>query len=546
MLATNLKSMSRCVLAALGVIGGLAIAGCGGSGGSGAGDAGNGKGGSQASFYTGWPLGGTPVRGGRVVIDGPEVPTTFIPSRDPQAINTVSQVYDELFELVPGKTAGAQPVVEPALASSWTVSPNHLTYTFHIRPGVHFSNGQPLTGEDVVFSLKQAVEPLSLAHSFTTAWKKISLTGPMTVQVQLSRPQLPLIETLDYYGFGIVCKKAYEQEGAKQYAQHPVGTGPFMVQSTAPGFTTINMVRNPHYWRSGEPYLNEVVFKQVESDNARILAVRSGAATIAQQIPYAQAASLRGTSGVKMLIGPVWGASYNSFNRAKPPYNEVNVRRALMYATPREQIIKSVYKGLGTPANTLWGRLKYWDPKVPLYPYDLTKAKELLKHSSVPNGFSVTLGVAAGESEGELFASILQSSWAQIGVHVTIQTLPSATLYANFFAGKYDFDVFSPEQGFDVYFNPDGIALYFDTTEPGFGPPASALFVKRLHEASTASNDATRAKLFAKLQYQGYWEEALFMPVVNLVSLNLVSESLRGFQELPSSTLRMEQVWLQK
>lgn len=499
-----------------------------------------------ASFFTGWPTGGTPVRGGTVVIDGPEAPSSFIPWADGPAIQPVSQLYDQLFELMPGKTPGSQPVVEPALASAWSVSPDHLTYTFHIRDGVHFSNGQPLTGEDVAFSLQQAEAPLSLTHTFTTAWKKVSLTGPMTVQLQLSRPQPPLIETLDDYAFGIVSKKAYQREGAKAFGLHPVGSGPFVLKSATPGFTTVDLARNPHYWRGGQPYLNEVIFKQVESDNARILAVRSGAATISQQIPYAQAASLRGLSEAKMLINPIWGASFNPINRGKSPFNEVDVRRALMYATPIQQIIRSVYKGLGTPANTLWGRLKYWDSKVPLYPYDLAKARELLKHSSVPNGFSMTIGVSAGESEGELLASILQSSWAQIGVHANIQTLSSTTLYANFFAGKYEFDVFPPEQGFDVFFNPDGIRLYFANPEPGFGPPASPAFLKGLEEATSAPSEATRAGLFAKLQYEGYWEEALFMPVVNLVSLNLVSNSLRGFQELPSSSLRMEQAWLQK
>ncbi len=519
----------------------LAAAGCGGS--TAVRDTGSG---SQPGFYTGWPAGGTPVRGGSVVIDAPEAPTTFMPSLDGPAIQPVSQVYDELFELMPGKSAGSQPVVQPALARSWSVSPDHLTYTFHIREGVRFSNGEPLTGEDVVFSLRLAAAPRSFAYPFTEDWKQVSLAGPMTVRLQLKRPQPPLIEMLDAYWSGVMSKKAYQREGAKAFWLHPVGSGPFMVKSATPGFTTIDLVRNPHYWRSGQPYLNEVVFKQVESDNARILAVRSGAATIAQQIPYPQAASLRSTPGVKMLINPVWGASFNPFNRAKAPLDEANVRRALLYATPREQIIKAVYKGLGTPANTLWGRLKYWDSKVPLYPYDLAKARALLKSSSVPGGFAITIDVSAGECEGELLASILQSSWARIGVHATIQTLPSTTLYANFFAGKYQFDVFPPEQGFDVYFNPDGIGLYFANTEPGFGPPASTRFVTQLHEATSSPSEAKRSELFAKLQYEGYWEEALFMPVVNLVSLNLVSESLRGFQELPSSSLRMEQAWLQK
>ena len=136
----------------------LAGAGCGGSGNS---SSSNGSGTTQASFYTGWPTGGTPVRGGSMTIVAPEAPTTFVPYAAGTEEQAVSQVYDELFELMPGKTASSQPEVKPALASSWSVSPNQLNYVFHIRPGVKFSNGEPLTGEDVVYSLDRQKLPIA-------------------------------------------------------------------------------------------------------------------------------------------------------------------------------------------------------------------------------------------------------------------------------------------------------------------------------------------------------------------------------------------------
>jgi peptide/nickel transport system substrate-binding protein len=275
--------------------------------------------------------------------------------------------------------------------------------------------------------------------------------------------------------------------------------------------------------------------------------VRSGSADVGAAIPYGQAASLKATTGVKMLVGPEWGASYNWFNRAKAPFNEVNVRRALMYATPREEIIKAVYKGLGEPANSPWGQLKYWDSKVPYYPYDLAKAKELLKDSSVPNGFNMVIEVTGGETEGELLASILQSSWARIGVHASIHSLSSASLTSNFFSGKYSFTVWPPQAGYSLVFDPDAaVQVYFATTEPGFGPPASAAFLAKAGKASLSESESERAALFSELQYDAYQKEALFMPVVNLVSLNLVSDSVRGFQVMPNTLIRMEQVWLQQ
>ena len=205
-----------------------------------------------------------------------------------------------------------------------------------------------------------------------------------------------------------------------------------------------------------------------------------------------------------------------------------------------------MYKGIGTPANSLWGEVKYYDPKVPLYPYDLKKAKELLKASSVPNGFSMTISVPAGETQGELLASILQSSWAQIGVHVSIRDIPTTTLTTNFFTGKYEFTIFPPEDGWDELYAPDGIVFYFDNAEPGFGPPAGAKVVAQLQQAVTSPSEAERRKLFEEIQYETYWQEASFMVTANLASLNLISNSLHGFQVALTSNIHMEQMWLGK
>ena len=271
----------------------------------------NGNAVNKTGFYTPWPLGGEPVHGGTATIDTPEAPPTFNPyegTAGDSAVTTVRQVYDQLFELLPD---GSRTVLEPALATSWKVSLDHLTYTFQIRPGVRFSNGEPLTGEDVVFSLKKAESPFSAVYVFTKPWRSVALTGPMTVQLRLNKPEPALLEYLNYLPMSIVPKRTYEREGAKGFGLHPIGTGPFMLKNATAGFSNITMARNPYYWRAGQPYLDDIVFNVVESDNARILAVRSGAADVAQAIPYAQAASLRSTSGVKMEIGPEWGAAYD-------------------------------------------------------------------------------------------------------------------------------------------------------------------------------------------------------------------------------------------
>jgi peptide/nickel transport system substrate-binding protein len=525
---------------------GLAVAGCGSSSSTVKNQATGGTH-SLASLYTGWPSGGTPKAGGTAVVDVGEGATSLSPTSalTQGNIGPEMAIFDQLTELMPG--SGTETVLEPGLASSWTVSKDERTYTFHIRPGVKFSNGEPLTAEDVAFSLKLDSSPSASGYAATRDWKQVSVAGPMTVILTLKKPESSTLETLNIPEFSIMPKRVVQRDGAEKFGLHPIGTGAFMLESATPGFTTINLARNPGYWRKGLPYLNGLVFNQVESANSRILAVRSGAADIAQQIPYAQVAALRGTPEVKMLIGPEWGASFVVFNRRKAPFDNVNVRKALLYATPREEIIKSVYDGLGTGANSLLGQLKYWSASVPAYPYDLAKARELLKSSPVPNGFHMNLSVTGGEAEGQELAAILQSSYEKIGVHVTIQSLEATSLSSDFYGGKTEAAALPPETGWATGYEPNFQAsFYMNNIEPGgFSPPAGHKLVSEVEKASTTTSPTEKEKLFKEIQYQALWGEALYLPIVNLVSLNAARDNVRGLQVLPNITVRWERLWLQ-
>lgn len=529
----------RAALVAVGAVALLAVSACGGGSSSPVA-------GKSSSFYTGGTPGGTPVHGGTVVIDQGESPGSLDPAAatggGPAQQRASMALYDGLTEMFPGSE---EP--QPALAASWSISPDRLTYTFHIRSGVRFSDGDPLTGEDVVYTIQRDERTGGLLGGLLKqSIRRAATTGPMTVKIELVKRRPTFLGELAVPTIGaIVSKKAAEHESEQQFAQHPVGTGPFMLKSTTPGNSTVVLVRNPYYWRGGgRPYLNSLILNTIENDNSRILAVRSGAATIALNVSYAQAADLRKTPGVRMLIQPLWGASLNAINDTKPPLTEVNVRRALMYATPFAEIIKTVYKGFGTQANSVSGRMKFWNPHVPYYTYDLAKARALLKTTSVPNGFPVTIDCTGGETVCELTASIMQSSWAKIGVHVNIHTVSSSTVETDFITGKYQVSLLPPESG--VNETPETeFANYSYLSGALFSSVRPSAHLKELIERSYSEpSESARRKLDEEIQYVSYWKEPSWIPIVNLASLNLVSESLRGFTVLPGGRLRLEQMWL--
>ncbi len=504
--------------------------------------------GGTGSFYTGGTPGGTPVRGGTVTIDQGESVKTLVPffQVQPSEIQVARQIFDQLFEYMPGSRSA-----QPGLAESYSVSKDGLVYVFHIRQHVAFSNGEPLTGEDVVFSLKSLSLPeAGLAPGLGLVGAKYSLPSPYTVRLQLKRPAPGLVGNLGLVQTSIVPKKVVERVGLKAFAQHPVGTGPFMLQSATPTFTTVRLVRNPRYWRKGQPYLDGLVFNEVLETGARILAVRSGTATAATGISFSQVPALRSTPGVRVLVEPLQDAVPVFLNNSFHPLNDVSVRRALNYATPREEIIKAVFKGMGEPSNDPVGRLQYWDAKVRAYPFSLAKARQLLKGSSAPHGFSADMIVPSGEPDASLIASILQSTWAKIGVHLTIHTLDPTSFFSNIFAGKYQIGVWSDEGFLTEQYPPDLAMFYnFDFSEgnnssngTGFHSPRVDALLK---EALFTPKPAERPRLFREAQ-ELVIKEAADIAIAELPSRTLVSASLRGFQVLPGNGMPLWQAWLAK
>jgi peptide/nickel transport system substrate-binding protein len=324
-----------------------------------------------------------------------------------------------------------------------------------------------------------------------------------------------------------------------------------MVTSAAAGNTTVNMSRNPYYWQPGVPYLEHLVWNVIADSNSRVLAVRSGAAQIALNPPFSQIATLKKTQGVRLLIEPFSGSAEEIVNNAAPPFNQVNVRRALAYATPVAAIIKSVYGGYGLPSNNVMGsRLKYWSASAPSFEYNLAKAKELLKTTTVPNGFNMTIIVPNSEPELALTASIEQSAWAQIGIHANIETLQATSAFSDWFAEKYQYFIEPPEGSVIETYAPDSPSLEAEDfpdsgTHSSFSNYNDPEVTEKIRRAVTSQSEAERAQLFAEVQADVNFKDAGYISIAFLPKLTVVSEKLRGFEVPPTGYYRMQYAWLQ-
>ena len=374
---------------------------------------------------------GSPVSGGTLVMARASDVFNFDPANAPdqESISTVLEIYDRVAQFGPNGQ------IRPDLATSWAFSKNHESVTFNLRKGVRFSDGSPLTAEDVVFSITRALNPKSIyAVLWGGAVKKVTAIGALQVRVDLRRPFAPLLSTLATAQGSVVSKKAWSRLG-KAAAQHPVGTGPFTLQRWDKGNQLI-LVPNQYYWGK-KPYLSKVIFKVVGDDNARILQLRSGTVDAIDTVPPNQVQSLR-SAGNRVEI--VYGQStlLIPMNEGVKPFQDRNVRLALSSALDREAIAKVSYFGLAKPALSPLpsGSLFYqpnWGVK-----YDLTKAKAYLAKSSVPNGFSFTLTVPAGNAAFSSLAQIWAASLKQIGVTAKIVQLEATTAFDRWLQKKYE------------------------------------------------------------------------------------------------------------
>jgi peptide/nickel transport system substrate-binding protein len=452
------------------------------------------------------------------------------------------QIYDQLMEVLPGSL---EP--QPGLAESYTNTPDGLSYTFTLRDA-KFSTGQPVTIQDVKFSLDRFMNPkININYAFASeSWKAITVTGPKTIRVDLKRPDGAFLYNIGYFGASIYPMAYFQRVGAEAFGNKPIGSGPFKVTTYTHG-VKLALARNPHYWRTGKPYLDSLTFSYVTNDTTRMLAVESGQSQIGAAVPFSQAAQVAHSQGVSVYNEP-FAAIYSAWlNHTYPPLANLNVRQALNYATPKAEILKAVFFNYGRIANDVLPAVKYWDPNVPAYQYDMAKAKALMKQSPYPNGFALALMIPSGDSVSLATAQILKSQWAQLGVKTNIQTVDFGTIFTKWLSGNAQAALFPPDAWTADLPVDDSTSLsvldYWTGGKGFYTYYKSRQAEKYALAASGTISNAVRKKNFNALQALAM-HDAVTVPIVFVPSLTAVRDNVRDFHTLLNGWWRMEDVWL--
>jgi peptide/nickel transport system substrate-binding protein len=457
----------------------------------------------------------------------------------------LTNLYDTLLQPTPdGKSVG------PGLATAWKVSDDGKSVTLTLREGVQFADGSPLTAEDVKWSLDRARDPKNgIWNELIGSIDSVDVSGS-TVTLKLKHPDPSIVPALATFNTAILPEKnfmaepgATDADKAKSFAEHPVGSGPFVLKSWQRG-GTMELVKNPHYWAKGEdgqplPYLDGVRFEIIPDDATRILKLQSGELDAAEFIPYARVAELKADSRLAMELFPSTRVFYGNFN-VRPqiggkdnPLASAKVRQALNYATDKNAIIAIATQNVGKPMDSYMSSatpLHYADG--PAYPYDLAKAKQLLSEAGFGNGFEVEMIVLAGNADETATAAALQQMWSAAGVKLTLQQLDNATRTDRYRKGDFQMrlgawtdDIPDPSE-ITSYF------VYYANIQAQHSGWKSEEADKLFEQSQQETDPVQRAAQYKRIQ-EIYLAEAPMLFIYETPYPVALQQKVKGFIQIP-------------
>lgn len=338
--------------------------------------------------------------------------------------------------------------MKPHLVKSWEAV-DDVTYVYQVRSDVTFSNGDPMTMEDVLFSLKRHMDPEVASY---LSWmmgnvESIEQTGDWEFTVKLKEPDATWQYVLGTSAGAIIQKSACEAAGDSfgSSVEGLVGTGPYKLVSWTVG-SELKAVYNENYWDEAysDPDVKSITWTIIPEDTTRVSALTSGQTDLDTWIPGDMIDTIR-KGGVKVQMKDSANFIFLAMNCQTEPFNDVNVRRAVAYAIPKQDICSNIIGEMGEMASSMpMGSYLYtfdkesweeYESKAFNYEYDMEKAKECLAGSAYPDGFTVSLIVDEVNTNNAM-ALVIQQSLAQLGITVKIEKLTTDELISHEF-GEY-------------------------------------------------------------------------------------------------------------
>ena len=428
------------------------------------------------------------------------------------------------------------------LAESWSID-GEGAWVFKLRPGVVFHNGEPVTADDVKWSIEQIAAEKSTAYmraQFQSV-ARIEIPDPQTIRLVTKEPLATLPSWFANYNTFVVWRKSA--------ANDPIGCGPFRLVAQERG-TSLELAAFDKYYKRGFPKLKGIKFLVYADENLRNAALMSGDVDMIEYVPWQSMAAVENHPRLKLdsVEGPFMDIL---FNGSKPPFSDPRVRRAIAHAVRRDDIVKVAFFGRGKPLEgvPIVEGTPWWDRELSQgWKYDPARAKALLAEAGYASGFKSTMLATAQFGMHKDTAEVVQQHLAAIGIECELKLPDWGTRVSLGVRGQYELAIHGVSADNN---DPDGLTVVLDTSlSPSHGrsfalpAPRTAAALAR---GRAEFDQAKRIDIYKDMQRAALEE----VPLVGLAWRSQgfgMDRSVQGFTNLPgalttSSGAMLEETW---
>ncbi len=347
-------------------------------------------------------------------------PTTL----DPHMVNdnATARISCQIFETLVYRDTNS--AIQPGLAESWTTSDDGTVWTFKLREGVKFHDGEPFNAEAVKFNIERIQDPetASPKASLVNMVESVNVEDEYTVSFTLTEPSSVFLAQISGYTVSMLSPKSVETYG-DTVGQNPVGTGPLKLESWDFG-SSLTLTRFDDYWGE-KATVDSVTIRIVPEDASRVMMLKTGDADIVAGIPPIQIADLETDPNVKVLQETGYRTIFIGMNSTIEPFDDIRVRQAVNYAIDRESIITNIMRDVASYPDSFMisNVIDYSAKGLGCYEYNPEKAKELLAEAGA-EGMSVVLSTPEGRyTNDRQVAEVIQAMLQEVGINAEINVL---------------------------------------------------------------------------------------------------------------------------
>lgn len=469
-------------------------------------------------------------------------------SGDSEGAQNLSLVYDTLVMI------DKESNIAPGLAESWDVSPDFKTYIFNLRKGVKFHDGTPFTAHAVKFSFDRILRVNRTAYGYYLKYGKpdgCTVIDDHTIKIELKKPYPVFMVDLAIGSYSIV-SPAYVKKNAtaddpdalKHMTDHASGTGPFKLIAYTQGQQVVYEKFND-FWGADSPIkpaakIDKLILKVVTDPSSARLMVEKGDADVAEKLTVDQFEKMRSNANVKVIDFTIPKVVYITMDVSKPPFDDVNVRKAVSHAIKTDEIIQYVEKGMATRMHGLLPKgIMGHNPDLPIYDYNIEKAKEYLKQSKYPDGFKTNLILAVERRpEFEQVGEYIQAYLQKIGIKVSVQKIAFDSQLAKMDKGAYGMALMTWTT---VLPDPEDIAGWLYDSERSSGGWNGSFWadkevIKMISDARETPDQSMRKKLYQQVDKKAV-DNAIYVDLYQLKELYVTGKDIKGLYFSPLTKL---------